>query len=232
MYRHIAQICPLVMVPLVYIVYGILNTYLLLKVILTFRIMTDNVQMGFFIFARFIRREIRFGWTDGIKKRYKTSMSLRQMSNLTKYYRALHILMGLTIEAIGAELVVGHILMLQLSVFIQLILLTYYDKLSVLNRVLFVMSWIVSSSIWVFSLDMFGRVLSASQKTIGSWMKAKIVVWDSHKDFKYFKRFRKSCKPLMLNVENVYLIQRSTVLKFLKWTSQGTIRGILTIRNF
>ncbi|CAL8140550.1 unnamed protein product [Orchesella dallaii] len=47
----------------------------------------------------------------------------------------------------------------------------------------------------------------------------------------YMKRFRRSCKPISLGTDGMYVIRPISVLKFLRGNIRGTMRALLSLRK-
>lgn len=217
---------------ILYLIFGFDNFYLVTKMHFTFSWLLDVYIHGFFLFSSFVSKEIRFGAANAEKSgKYKTTAALRKTENVTKIYRMLQILLNRYLDSVGLTVVVGHILISVFSVFTQVSLLTQWDLLTPITRTILLFSLIMADIVSVVLLDVLGRMLVESGKSISSWVKVSNVVWGSRYNSAYLKKFQKSCKPLMLEYGGWYKINRKTVLTSMKLKSRITCRALLTLRN-
>ncbi len=208
-------------------IYGLLNTFFVIRMQLTLTFVTDLLFLFFFVLAQLISQELRIK----IKRSYKTSRNFRRSENLMKFYRTLQILLKYYTESFGLLTMVGHVLMLQMSVYSLTSLITHWGKLSVLTRAILSVCFFLGNAIWLFSLDILGKLVSESEKTIRSWRRLGFLAWECKSNLLVMKKFRKSCKPLMIVYGNLYFVKRSTVLSFVKLTSNVTLRALFAIHK-
>lgn len=222
----------------IYWIYGLFNTFLAFKMNFTVTFITDMLHLSFFVLAPLISKELRIkqgNWLDeSINKDptfHKTSRNLRKLENLTMFYRTLQIILRYFSESFGLLATVGHLVMLNLSVYNQISLMTHWSQLNNPTRALLLSCHLLGNLIYLCALDMLGRLVTESGKTIKSWRPSEFLTEESKSSVKVMKKFKKSCKPLMVVYKNFYFVRRSTVLSFLKHTSNVTFRALIAIHK-
>lgn len=215
----------------VYILYGLCNTYIMAKITFTMSSMQDILILSYFIYGDLISKEIRLGNGRNGMRQYKTAISMRKSFNLSRIYRMLQILLKMLIEAFGLIVVVAHLVMLAILVYCQISLLLYWSRLTYLTKGLIINLLVIGLIAWIFSLDMLGRLVVESTKSVKSWNRVSMVVWGSRETVQYMRKFNKSCPPLMISFKSFYKIKRSTVLSFMKLVSNLTFRALISINK-
>jgi len=175
------------------------------------------------VFAGVLMDELRAN-----SKTYKTSIALRIPSNFRIVYRSSELMHKYALSIVGIMILPSHELISKFVLFANFMLLTDWKNMSKVDRArLFFMS-IALQTIWIALLEVGGRFHSNSCKTVASikyhkcWMR---------KNRKYFKKFKKSCKPLFFSTLGFFKIKRRSVLRFLKSIVKGTFNVVITLSN-
>ncbi len=211
-----------------YHIYGAFNIYIQAKINFTLAFTVDSTVLSFFVLGRFLRKELRFkSIAKDEMSQYKTSRTLRTIPNLTTYYRALQLLLKLYIESFGILVAASHVLMFSLMIFSQISLITRWSRLNNIMKTILLICVLVGDIIWLCSIDLLGRLVSESRKTVGSWKQISIIGWETKGDVAAMKKFVVSCKPLIIRCGVIYSVERSTVLNFIKTTSWWTFKGVI-----
>jgi len=172
-----------------------------------------------------IRNELRPN-----RKSYMTLNSLRQPGTVTEMYRTLEILMKLCNQALRPVILPLQSLTGQFSMFCNVTLITHWDSLDIMMRIIFFVWTLITAGAWVIVLQCGGWLYGNAGKTTRSW---KNVSW-SKPDKKYLSKFRKSCRPMGVRVEErygQYCMKRVTVLKYIKGLSKGTLGALMALKK-
>lgn len=209
--------------PVIYIIFSLANIYLVCKVMCSFYFMADHIILTYFVFWELLLHETRLG-----RGKYKLSNNLRRYPNLIYCHRALQIFLTLYTESIGMLFPLTHIIVLKLSLYSQVSLIRKWNKLDKLTVAILVFASISGQAVWLFALHYSGDMVTESKRTVSSWKGRE---WKTSGETKFMKKFSKSCRPMTINYHNVYILKRSSILRFLKNVCRGTLRALLTIRN-
>lgn len=79
---------------------------------------------------------------------------------------------------------------------------------------------------WTCGLEIIGRFHQMSITTLRSW---ENLMFRRVEEKKYFKKYAKTCQPLVVGLRGVFTIKRLTVLKFTRAVVKGTFKAVLTI---
>lgn len=79
---------------------------------------------------------------------------------------------------------------------------------------------------WGAVLEIAGKFNNFSIKTLKSW---KVISFKDKTEAKYFSKFRKCQKPVVIGKEGVLAFKRLTVLKFFRAAIKGTFKALLTL---
>ncbi len=210
----------------IYLSYGALNLYLVTKMHFLFLFFIDFLFLAFVAIVPFVTKELRLG-----RANYKTTTYLRRPYSITKYYRSLQLLFIPFTQALALLNVWAHLLMLTFSVFLQVSLIVHWDRIGGWMKAIFITLLCSTNLIWLCSLDVLGRLVVASDKTIKSWTKISANFKVNRIDRIFLKKFQKSCKPIMISYRGFYVVRRATILGFLKMTNRLTFRTLLTFRK-
>lgn len=201
----------------VYWLYGIFNAYLVGKIFWMFCFIVNAAHVAFFILSPLIHQELRFKNIMTVQENvfskvvchyYNTSAALRCIPNLIKFYRTLQLLQKYFEKSIGLLTFTGHLVMLQLCVCSQVPLITQWDKLNDLTKIILLDCYVAGNIIWLCSLDILGRLDKESSKTITSWKRFSLFVsWENKTNIMVMKKFRRSCKPLIISYGNFYFVR-------------------------
>lgn len=210
-----------------YLTYGIINTYLVIKVLLGLGFLQGILLLVYFVFADLISTEIRLQRN----LRYKTLALLRKPESFAKIYRSLQILQRLFIDALGLLVVVCHVMVLKLTVCTQLCLFTKWYETTSPVRCIMLICLIFGNIGWMFSLNLLGKLHTESYKSLELWIGYQNLSRNNHKTTIYIRKFRRSCKPLMFVYKSLYKVRRRTVLIYLKIVIRSTIKSIIAVRQ-
>lgn len=208
--------------PFVYIISFFLCFYTVSKVACSFQFMADNILLMFFVFWDLMTKEMRVGQT-----RYKVSNRIREIPTIIYYHRALELFQKLVMDSVGILLPVAHWIVIKLCLYSQVTLILKWHQLDKLTIAMLMFCWTSGQSMWLFALHFCGRVMKESEKTILSWKTPLGINWGSVEDAHYMSKFRKSCKPMVINYQHLIVLKRSSILKFLKTVCRGTLRALL-----
>jgi hypothetical protein len=165
------------------------------------------------------------------QKQYMTYNILRKNPiNLSHMYREFSILHNSAMKLLDFVILPYH------SLFSQIIMFCNFSLISGLKagkKTYIILSYALLSifvkMLWLIILEIGGRFHTHSKKTIASW---KMLKMKDKRSEKYLSKFRKSCRPLWIGTEGVFIFKRLSALKFLRAIVRGTFRIILAVRGY
>jgi len=162
------------------------------------------------------------------KSHYDTLGSLRTFQNLPLQYRCLQILHAEYLD-VGACLIIPlQTLGTNFILFCNFILITKWDTIKDLNKLILLMGSVIGVVVIGGVLDCAGKLYSIGENVLKSW---KFCDWGSRWRNKYMQKFRKSCKPIRVHYKSSYTIKKLTVLKFIRGIVRGTFRSLLALKK-
>lgn len=159
---------------------------------------------------------------------HRTLSKLRLPQNLSIEYRKFEILHSLVIHCISIAIVPFNSAVLHFILFCNFMLIRHGHSLDNLSLALLIIWTLVLQGFWLMVLEVGGRFHKFSKSTLNSWKFLNIK--DKCKK-KYMKKFRKSCKPLYLGMQGYFVMNRLSVLKFLRGVIRGTFRTVVTLKE-
>lgn len=104
----------------------------------------------------------------------------------------------------------------------------YRSKLSPLTTVPLVMGVLITMALWCGVLEM-GRMFHVRcNKVFGSWKKFD---WGSKRENGIMKRFRLSCRPILIAHGKTFVVRPLSVMIFYRGVIRGTMRVLLSTKH-
>lgn len=173
----------------------------------------------------FLAKEIRLG-----KKSYKSLDRLREPVILMREYRAIQVLQNIFIGLVGRFLFPLQTMATVVFVFSSFMIIKHGYEMGVVPLVL-MGSWSLMALFgWSFILMAAGYLYLSGNKILNSWR--CYLGWNFVGcSKKVFSKFRRSCKPIMINYGKVFIIRKVSVLIFLRGLMRGMMRALLTLKT-
>jgi hypothetical protein len=163
---------------------------------------------------------------------YRTMSCLRTPHILIPFYRNLEVMVKLFNEIIRPSIIPMQAMITQFTLFSVYTLMVGWSKadMEFVVKVILLLGIVAAVGCWSFLLQFGGWFSENSSKTLNSWKFFKL----KKQEKKYLSKFRKSCRPLCIRVDEEYgqcRIGRLSVLKFLKGIIRGIFRALLTLHK-
>jgi len=207
---------------LLFILMSFYTIYCMVCVSVTFMV-TVIIHVITIFFVAFVRHELHFQ----AKKSYATKAELRKPRILSIEYRKVELVIKATMEFMGPLLFVGQFLMGHVGLMVNYVLVRHWDDVSIESVVIIVVIWISVQAFWVFTLGLGGKTTQQFGKVVASW---KYLRTSSKEESSFMKKFRKSCRPIVIGLEGYIKLRRISACKYLYGYSRSTLRILLTIR--
>lgn len=174
-------------------------------------------------FLPFVLQELRTGMPN-----YKSETKLRsQPENLIIAYRSAYILHERQMLAVEMLFIPIDSISHYYVVYAISCLLGFSKNLS-LTTVVFTGYWACTVFfIWASVLFIGGRLQINGMKVLDSWKRKSI--WCSRYDKILMRKFRKSCKPMIIHCSGTYKIGKLRLLKYCKGISRNLLRSFLIL---
>lgn len=161
--------------------------------------------------------------------KYRACNSLR--NDLEKFFlvfRAFQVLHQYLLAVYGLMLLIFQRAFMYMVSICNVVLFCYWDEMEPFARAPVLAGMLLSLTAWTLVLE-FGRIMfSRGTKTVNSWSSRD---WKTVRDKRLIKKFKKSCKPLLLGCGTVFVIKRATILNFSRGVARGTMRLLLASRG-
>jgi len=168
-----------------------------------------------------LKREMRIGLSP---HSYRTRLSLRSAKNIPIEYKAIGILHMKGMQIYGLIIIPYHFLISQFILYANFTLIRHRDELELIMQLGVIVLNITVLGFWGTVLEVSGWFHSEVIKTIRSW---KAVQFGTTLEYKSFRKFKKSCLPIVIGYQKLVQIKRLTVLKFMRAIVKGTFRALL-----
>jgi len=132
-----------------------------------------------------------------------------------------------TMEFMGPLLFVGQVLMGHVGLMVNYVLVRHWNDVSVESIIIIVFISIAVQVFWVFMLSLGGNTTQQFGKVVASWKYLRI---GSKEESTFMKKFRKSCRPIVIGLKGYIKLRRISACKYLYGYSRSTFRMMLTIR--
>lgn len=179
------------------------------------------IQYGFYV-AMFYTVELRLGLKS---EKYRAIQKIRENPQiLRETYRAFRVLHTSFLHVVGVFLFLSNYLFMISTIYLNFVLLRYWKNLKTFAKAPLLIDDFVGLFVWTGLMEL-GRILfQRGNKVINSW-KPKLV--DKSLEGKVMKRFRLSCKPLVLAYGKTLELKRGSILGFYKAVTRGTFRALV-----
>lgn len=175
----------------------------------------------------FYTLELRLGFHDS---KYCTISTLRKQPDcLATVYRAFQILHQYFLLQFGPILLFADGVLMMNCIYITFVLIRYWNELEAYAKAPLLVQDILGMLVWSGIVEI-GRLLNnRGNKVPNSWMRSN---WRSAFEQKFIKKFRKSCKPLLLAYGTQYVVRNKSLLMFYKGVIRGTFRMLLSLKRY
>ncbi|CAL8072492.1 unnamed protein product [Orchesella dallaii] len=184
------------------------------------------MMINFFAYAGVIyKRELKLGLDSS---KYIANPQLRQVSHLTRNWRALELIIIYGCNILGFTIIPLQTILSQLSLFCNVTFVLFGDHLELKSK--FALPFLSINCIigWCIFLSLAGKLFTSTKATLGSW---KFSQWPDKKTRMFMKRYKKSCQPYSIHVGKYMVVRPKSVLNFLRASSRGTFRALVALRK-
>lgn len=203
----------------------IFHSYLMISIATSLSLTGTLLITYFYYLTVVLTGQLRLG-----RKRYFTSVILRNPENVRHVFRSFQILNANAMALIGGFILFHHaVFMLQL-ILILFLLARYWGTLEPLSKAPLLIGMLTLIAFWSFILGFGGFLFIKGKQVIKSW---NIRTWHFGKlEDKVMKKFVKSCKPVIVSYGTQFVVKRVTLPLFLKGVARGTLRALLTTKEW
>lgn len=201
------------------------STYILIYLFINVALLLLAALLASFYYIPFVIFELKLG---RLKKAYKSCKTLRDpLINLMMAFRTCQIVQLLLNNVLGIFLVPTHFLVCQFVVMGTYTVVKHIHELTVTTSVFAIFVLVNVGLFWGTFLMMGGYAHLYGVKVLESWKYYKN--YKSRNEKKLMSKFRKSCKPIMINYYSYFIMRRLSVLKFVRSLSRGILRALLAL---
>jgi len=209
---------------LLFIFMSFYTVYCMVCVMVTF-LVTDVILAMIIFFVSFVKHELHFK----PRKSYATNKSeLRKPRILSIEYRKVELIVKAAMEFIGPLLFIAQVLVGHLGLMVNFVLVRHWDDVSIESVLIILMITIGVQVFWVCVLSLGGNTTQQFGKVVASWKYS--LRTGSKRESTFMKKFRKSCRPIVIGLEGYIKLRRISACKYLYGYSRSTFRILLTIR--
>lgn len=163
------------------------------------------------------------------RDRYRTESRLRKdPKTLRQVYRAFQVLHQNALYLFGPYIIAANAAFMVSMIYLNFVLIRYWTQMSIQTKAPLVMGEFLDFSIWTGVIVMGIFLSSKGSKVLNSWNGNK---WSSPIENETMKRFRRSCKPLVLCYGTQFVVGKSSLFVFYRSVIRGTCRALLTTRH-
>lgn len=196
--------------------------YILIALLLNGALMLVVVTSYLFYAANVLLKEL----TCGLRS-YRAWNRIRKVPNIFNVYRGLQIIHIECLSALGPMLVFWHGACTYTPVYANLVLICNWSDVHVSVRILLLVVSVGASFMWLLILQLGNRFCNHGKSLLHSW---RLHDWKSVANNREMRKFRKSCRLLLLCFNNTYVIRRITPFLYVKGIVRGTFRALLALK--
>lgn len=162
------------------------------------------------------------------RARYRASQSFRDPKTLRLYYRSFQILNENALVIFGPAVLWLHVALTLIPIFGNCALLFYWNDLRALSRLAIFMGIGFILPFWTLVLELGKYLYTKGNQVLFSW---KGHNWGIIKESRIMKRFRTSCRLVLIRCGNELVLSRITPFNYLKGVLWGTFRVLLVLNK-
>lgn len=163
------------------------------------------------------------------RKAYRTRDSLRQAENLRYFYRSLQIINANAMCFMGQYVAIFHALFTVYPIFINSVFVCFGDKLDWIVVALLIIGDVWSVGFWLFVLQIGKCLWVTGNKNFDSW--AKVGFIGNRLEKNVMKKFRKSCKLILIHHGKFLVLGRMTQFVYVKSLIIYTCKVLLALKK-
>lgn len=200
------------------------HTYILAVLCSNIAALGGPIVMYAYYLYFMISQEIRLG-----RKCYVANDKLRNSDNLRITYRSLQILnqQALVNCPLGTYLVLLNGFFMLAAIYISFVLIRYWEMLQFISKAPMVIAEFWAIGYWTIILQIGCMFFVDGNKTLNSWKRHN---WGCERENRLMKKFRQSCKPILLSFGSQFVIGRMSVLNYYQGVLRGTFRVLLATK--
>ncbi|CAL8072508.1 unnamed protein product [Orchesella dallaii] len=218
-----ASIPDYLLTPIIYYPVGIKHCIASMGVVLLMAFLNNHVLSFFFYLRPIYTTELRLG-----RSSYMTRDSLRKLENLTVTWRAMEMLVNDVNRVFSFSFIPLEVIFTNMTVFGNLICIMYWHELGMVLKLVIPIVTIFAALGWGIFLTITGMSWKDTTLTLRSWKLGDV---KQKRSREYLKRFKRSCKPLLLGYAKGFKIKPKKFLGYLKGISRRTLKTIIGLRK-
>ncbi|OXA41051.1 hypothetical protein Fcan01_24181 [Folsomia candida] len=155
---------------------------------------------------------------------------LRTSTSLPIVWRSIELLMRLQGEVVGVFLLPAQAILGKFIIVATYLIVSNgsarKSELDTVSVVVLAGFIVLVGVTWVVFLIYAGTIHKCSRKCMVTWRNAR---WEGRFEGKYFKMFKKSCKPILFGYPGYFEVRSISVVNFVQGTIKGIFRALLTL---
>ncbi len=157
---------------------------------------------------------------------YKSIPALRTPENLVLAYRTAQIFLHKTTSPVVLFMRSTQSIVYNMVVFTSHTIFKHGNKVSNISALMLVVWTLMAASYWFLTLIMGGYLHSQGNCILVSWKHNK---WPDRNTKKLMDKFRRSCKPFQFSWGTIFIVERLSVLIFVRSLSTGILNSLLAL---
>ncbi|XP_035711590.1 uncharacterized protein LOC118436976 [Folsomia candida] len=176
----------------------------------------------FFLIANELKASSRIKKTE----RFAIPELRRAAKNIVIEFNSIRILNTGMMQNLGHALVLSNGLFGQYCLFSNFVVIKQWNEMEPYAKTYLILLSIVLQILWGTVLKVSGRIHANVNRVPKSW---KYLEFDTPEEKKYLQKVAKSCRKIGIGVDGLFIIKRTSSLKFFRAIVKGTFRALLTI---
>ncbi|CAL8140535.1 unnamed protein product [Orchesella dallaii] len=178
-----------------------------------------------FYFRLIYSQELRLGLSPS---KYIAIEALRKPENLVLTWRSIQLILNAVNSILRYHYFPLQAILTKISVFCNVTLVLYWERLNLISKLVMIAASVLATVGWSLVLKYGGMIFKTGKGVVNSW---KLNRFPDRQTRAYMKRFKRSCKPIFIGADGVYVIRPASVLNFLRGNTRGTMRALLSLRK-
>ncbi len=199
----------------------VFHFYTCIRVALNLAITSTVLLIHMIYFTVFYTKEFKLG-----AKIYKTENRLRNSYNIRTMYRSFQLLHQNVLCFIGWVFAFSHFGFTLQPIIVNFVLIKYWKDINLFAKIPLVLISPAVVSTWMFTIQLCSSFFVDGKKSLKSW---HLYDWGSKKENRVMRKFRKSCKPVLVCYGSMYQVKRITPFAYVKTIIRGSFKSMLAL---
>ncbi|OXA39701.1 hypothetical protein Fcan01_25431 [Folsomia candida] len=166
-------------------------------------------------------------WEQNGEAGRQTIPELRNSAkNIVIEFNSVRILNCGMMKFLGPMLTLVNLMIGQFCLFTNFVVIRRWNEMASFTKAYFILLSTMFQLVWGICLEVSGRIHKNVNTVSKSW---KYFTLETPQESKYLRKMAKSCRPIGVGQDGIFIIKRISSMKFFRGIITGTFKALLTI---